>query len=548
MQYLNKRWFEYTGTTPDQVRGWRWKLCVHPDDLDPLVEAGNIYVTSGDPIDSEARLRRFDGEYRWFLFRPAPVRDEAGNVVAWYGTITDIEDRKQAEQKALEAERELQRMLDTIPAINVRGATNGYIQYFSKQWFEYTGTTLETAKGFRWWQSLHPDDKDRLVEFGARFVATTEPGDCEARLRRFDGVYRWFLFRPAPARNEAGEFIGWYGTVTDIEDRKQAEQKALEAEREVQRTIDNIPVLVGTYSAEGKRLSVNKWALEVTGLSADDMPDERWKKAFHPDELEAVDAQWRQCLARGEPFEREVRTRMADGTYRAHLTRRLPLRDESGKVIRWYGIAHDIEDQKRAEQALVASERNLQAHLRYDAGDRLVSERRWFSRVLQSELSELRRAAPRTSAGLGLDGSGSSGRSGRAGQNLADPPGLRESRRGRSADFAVTTANIDGFCSAPARCTMKMETSSNGTASTPTSRIAKRAEEELRRSETILAEGQRISSTGTFSWRVDTNELKFSEEIVSHLRVRSGIPVTFEQIFSRIHPEDMPAHVRADET
>ena len=223
-------------------------------------------------------------------------------------------------------------MLDTIPAINVRGATNGYIQYFSKQWFEYTGTTLETAKGFRWWQSLHPDDKDRLVEFGARFVATTEPGDCEARLRRFDGVYRWFLFRPAPARNEAGEFIGWYGTVTDIEDRKQAEQKALEAEREVQRTIDSIPVLVGTYSAEGKRLSVNKWALEVTGLSADDMPDERWKKAFHPDELEAVDAQWRQCLARGEPFEREVRTRMADGTYRAHLTRRLPLRDETGQV------------------------------------------------------------------------------------------------------------------------------------------------------------------------------------------------------------------------
>ena len=360
VQYLNKRWFEYTGTTSDQVRGWRWKLCVHPDDLDPLVEAGNIYVTSGNPIDSEARLRRFDGEYRWFLFRPAPVRDEAGNVVAWYGTITDIEDRKQAEQKALEAERELQRMLDTIPAINVRGATNGYIQYFSKQWFEYTGTTLETAKGFRWWQSLHPDDKDRLVEFGARFVATTEPGDCEARLRRFDGVYRWFLFRPAPARNEAGEFIGWYGTVTDIEDRKQAEQKALEAEREVQRTIDSIPVLVGTYSAEGKRLSVNKWALEVTGLSADDMPDERWKKAFHPDELEAVNAQWRQCLARGEPFEREVRTRMADGTYRAHLTRRLPLRDEAGKVIRWYGIAHDIEDQKRAEQALVASERNLQ--------------------------------------------------------------------------------------------------------------------------------------------------------------------------------------------
>ena len=540
VQYLNKRWFEYTGTTPDQVRGWRWKLCVHPDDLDPLVEAGNIYVTSGDPIDSEARLRRFDGEYRWFLFRPAPVRDEAGNVVAWYGTITDIEDRKRAEQKALEAERELQRMLDTIPAINVRGATNGYIQYFSKQWFEYTGTTLETAKGFRWWQSLHPDDKDRLVEFGARFVATTEPGDCEARLRRFDGVYRWFLFRPAPARNEAGEFIGWYGTVTDIEDRKQAEQKALEAEREVQRTIDSIPVLVGTYSAEGKRLSVNKWALEVTGLSADDMPDERWKKAFHPDELEAVHAQWRQCLARGEPFEREVRTRMADGTYRAHLTRRLPLRDETGQVIRWYGIAHDIEDQKRAEQALVASERNLQ--LTFDTMPAIAwsasadGSAEFFNQnylnyvglpleqVLGWGWTSVVHPDDLTGLGKTWQTLLATGKAGEAEARLRRHDGIYRWFLFRTSPLHDENGNIVKWYGVNTDI-----------------EDLKGAEEELRRSETILAEGQRISSTGSFSWRVDTNELKFSEELGRIFEIDQATSITFERVFSRIHPEDMPA-------
>ena len=540
VQYLNKRWFEYTGTTSDQVRGWRWKLCVHPDDLDPLVEAGNAYVTSGNPIDSEARLRRFDGEYRWFLFRPAPVRDEAGNVVAWYGTITDIEDRKQAEQKALEAEREVQRMLDTIPAINVRGATNGYIQYFSQQWFEYTGTTLETARGFRWWDSLHPDDKDRLVEFGARFVATTELGDCEARLRRFDGVYRWFLFRPAPARNEAGEFIGWYGTVTDIEDRKQAEQKALEAEREVQRTIDNIPVLVGTYSAEGKRLSVNKWALEVTGLSSEDIPGERWNKAFHPDELEAVNAQWRECLARGEPFEREIRTLMADGTYRSHLTRRIPHRDSSGKLIRWYGISYDIEDQKRAEQALMASERNLQLTfdtmpaIAWSAGTDGSAEFfnqnylnyvglpleqvlgwGWIAVVHPDDLDSLARTWQTLLA---------SGISGEAEARLRRHDGEYRWFLFRSSPLHDENGNIVKWYGVNTDIEDR-----------------KRAEAELRRSETLLAEGQKISSTGTYAWIGDQTERMFlSEEFRRIFEFEGDIAITFKQLIERFHPDDLP--------
>ena len=175
-------------------------------------------------------------------------------------------------------------------------------------------------------------------------------------MRRFDGTYRWFLFRPAPARDEAGNIIAWYGSITDIEDRKQAEDKALEAERELQRTIDHIPVLVGTYTADGKRIFANKRALEVTGLSVEDVPTERWWKAFHPEDVEPVETQWRACVASGEPFEREVRTRIADGTYRWHLTRRVPLRDSAGEVIRWYGISYDIDDQKRAEEELRRSE------------------------------------------------------------------------------------------------------------------------------------------------------------------------------------------------
>jgi PAS domain S-box-containing protein len=708
VQSLNKRWFEYTGTTPEEMRGAGWKTCVHPDDLDRLVGTGIEYVSSENAIDGEARLRRFDGEYRWFLFRPAPARDEAGNIIGWYGSIIDIEDRKRAEEKAVAAERELQDMLDSIPAMIVRGGTNGYIQYFSKQWFEYTGTTLETARGFRWWQSLHPDDRDRLVEFGARFVATAEPGDCEARLRRSDGVYRWFLFRPAPARDEAGNFVGWYGTVTDIEDRKRAEEKAAEAEREVQRTIDNIPVLVGTYSAEGVRRSANKWALAVTGLTAEDLPDARWRKAFHPDDVEAVERQWRECVATGEPFEREVRTRMADGTYRWHSTRRVPLRDESGRVIRWYGTSYDIEDRKRAEQALAASERNLkliidtipalawsartdgsaefcnqhyldytglsveelqhwgfskavhpddvvelgktyrsilasgrsgegEARLRrhdgefrwfvfranplrdengrpvkwycigYDIEDRkraetllagekqlleMIASGRPLRDVLSALCSLVEEAAPDCHCAVHpIDWSGPKFEYGIAPslpagyiepiaglpvsaellpygiaanekeQMIAedietDPRWLTSPVRAHALEYglrAVWSTPIstrDGrilgtFCilrDKPAR--PSPEHQSLIAHATQIASIAidrSRTETALRRNETMLAEGQRVSSTGSFSWSVDTDDtLTFSNELCRIFEFDPGAPVTFDMVFARIHPEDVP--------
>jgi PAS domain S-box-containing protein len=414
VQQLNKRWFEYTGTTPEQVRGWRWKLCVHPDDLDHLVEIGTQYVTTGMSIDCEARLRRHDGEYRWFLFRPAPARDESGKLVAWYGSITDIEDRKQAEQKALEAEREVQHMLDSIPAMIVRGGANGYIHYFSRQWFDYTGTTLETQRGSRWWETLHPDDKDRLVEFGARFVADGVTADCEARLRRFDGTYRWFLFRPAAARDDAGNFVGWYGTVTDIEDQKRAEQALAGSEHNLKLIIDTIPALAWAARLDGSAEFCNQNYAAYTGLSLEELQGWGYSTALHPDDVDETGRKWQAILASGRSGETEARMRRRDGQYRWFMFRAAPLRDEDGRPVKWYGIGYDIEDRKRAE-------------------------------------------------------------------------------------------------------------------------------EELRRSETFLAEGQRISSTGTFSWRVDTDELKFSEELSRIFELDPNVVVTFEQVFARIHPEDRPA-------
>src|SRR5262249_41623663 len=509
---------------------------LHPEDLPRATELFKQSMASGEPFEFEIRCRRFDGVYRWFQSRGFPLRDANDRVIRWYNLLIDIDERKcaevalrESEARLSEAERELRTTLDTIPVIVWRGAANGYVEQLNKRWFEYTGTTPEQVRGRRWKECVHPDDLERHVQRGTDYVAAGIPIDSEARLRRFDGEYRRFLFRPAPARDETGKIVAWYGTIIDIEDRKRAEEKVVEAERELQRTIDNIPVLVGTYGADGARLSANKRTFEVTGLSAADVPSERWRKAFHPDEVGVVESQWRACIVSGEPFEREVRTRMADGTYRWHLTRRVPFRDEAGKIIRWYGISYDIDDQKRAEEALAASEQKLQL-------------------IIDTIPAMAWAAAPDGSAEFlnrqYLDYAGLSAEQGRGwGWTVMVHP---DDLNGLLATWrAVFSSEVRGeaearlrrfdgeyrwflFRATPLRDENGKVIRWYGFNTDIEDR--KRAEEELRRSEAFLAKGQEASLTGTFSWHSATGEFTWSEQLYRIYEFAPGVRVTFDLI------------------
>lgn len=146
---------------------------------------------------------------------------------------------------------------------------------------------------------------------------------------------------------------------TENAERTRAEQAIHQAERELQETIDTIPALAARYRSDGTLDFVNQTWRTYTGLSQDSLSGQRWGVAIHPDDLPRVEAAWRAHLPKGEPFQIEQRLRRADGEYRWHLVRRVPHRNQSGQVIRWYGVGHDIEDQKRAERALQRSETYL---------------------------------------------------------------------------------------------------------------------------------------------------------------------------------------------
>src|SRR5664279_3851744 len=124
-EFLNQRWHEYTGLSPEEAHGWGWTAAIHADDLVPLQRGWQKILASAEPGELEARIRRFDGEYRWFLIRAVPKRDKQGNIVNWYGSNVDIEDRKRTEEKLRQSEMELKQIVNTIAQLVIFLSPNG---------------------------------------------------------------------------------------------------------------------------------------------------------------------------------------------------------------------------------------------------------------------------------------------------------------------------------------------------------------------------------------------------------------------------------------
>jgi len=121
------------------------------------------------------------------------------------------------------AEDKYRRMVDAIPTMAWSALPDGCVEFFNQRWHDYTGISAEEARGWGWKTVIHPDDLERVVDKWHALLASGHPGEIEARLRRCDGEYRWFLTRAEPMRDNFGEIINWYGADTDIEDRERAE-------------------------------------------------------------------------------------------------------------------------------------------------------------------------------------------------------------------------------------------------------------------------------------------------------------------------------------
>jgi PAS domain S-box-containing protein len=353
--FVNQRWLDYTGLSAERAQGWGWRAAIHPDDVNRLVEYWQSCLASGTPLEAEARIRRFDGAYRWFLFRANPLRDEAGNIARWYGTNIDIEDRRRREEALRASELSWRQIVDNIPGLVATTGAMGEVEFLNRQTLEYFGKTNEELENWALIGAVHPDDLPRVIEAHAKSIEAEQIYEVEHRCRRADGIYRWFQVRGLPVRDTKGTVTAWYLLLSDIEERKQAEDKLRQSE---------------AYLAEAQRLSqTGSWAWNpATGeirywseecyrvLGFDPLgPPPRFDAFFqrlHPDDQAASRQRFETAVRERADFELDYRIVHPDkGIRDIHAVGHAVL-GRSGDLVEFVGTVIDITERKRAEQEL----------------------------------------------------------------------------------------------------------------------------------------------------------------------------------------------------
>src|SRR5712671_5299459 len=228
--YANQAVLDYTGLTIDDVMKSDFRDRVfHPEDIKRLRDERQQALARGEPFENEQRARGKDGAYRWFLIRYKLLQDTSGRPVRWYVSGTDIDDLKRAEARLQHDERELRQLVDSLPQHVLVLDAKGWILQVNEMMLDYLGRTLKEMQNpgtdDRIKRDLHPDDLERVQTERSVGLARGVPFEIEKRSLGKAGQFRWFLFRYKPLLDEKGQIAKWLVTATDIEDRKQAEER-----------------------------------------------------------------------------------------------------------------------------------------------------------------------------------------------------------------------------------------------------------------------------------------------------------------------------------
>jgi PAS domain S-box-containing protein len=353
---VSRRWTEYAGLSPT---GLGWHAAVHPDDLERHFEAFRKCSAAGVPFEDEVRLRRADGEFRWFVVAAEPFRDEQGRVLKWYGIGTDIEDRKRAEEELRAAEHEARELLDRVPAmISLR--TVAGIAYTNQRIHNYIGVGQEELRGQGWLKYIHAEDQERALANQANSTEQIETMDHLYRLRGADGAYRWFRTIAEPYPSVEGKSYYWYGVATDIDEFYRSRELLRERELQLNLLTENLPAVLFKAAPDGSIVYINQKGIEYTGRTVEDLQQKGWIDLIHPDDFEETSGHWNRLLAESVGYDTVNRFMCADGQCRWFHTSVAACRDDTGKTIAFHGIMLDTTAQKAAELALQQSEQHMQ--------------------------------------------------------------------------------------------------------------------------------------------------------------------------------------------
>ena len=492
----------------------------------------------------------------------------------------EVTDLRRAEEAGGERERESWLIMDTIPGMVAILTATGELEVLNRQLLEYFGQTRQELTKWATNGTIHSDDLSHVIDVFSRAIGSGNPYEIVQRFRRFDGVYRWFQNRGFPLRDRKGQIAHWCVLLTDIDEQTRAQDALRESERESRLIVDSIPGLVVALTPGGKVEFVNRQTLDYFGKTLEELKHWEASDVGHPEDLPRVLERFTHSISSGDPFDFEVRARRYDGVYRWFQSRGFPLRDSHGHIVRWYNLLIDIDERKRAETRLAGEIRLLEM---IASGRSLGDILDWLCRFVEESgtnchcgvyLIDWSGPTFQTLAAPSLPASFTD-----ALEGVAVDPEIGPCAMAVCLKTQVIAANIESdrlWETSPFRA-LALANGLRSCWSTPIYSLAgsvlgafamyqqtpgsptplqqdlisqvthiasiaiERAQSEaaLKRSEAFLADGQRLTLTGSFCWRVATDEITWSDELYRIYDIEIGTPVTFQLIRTRVHPEDI---------
>jgi len=350
VEFCNQRWLDYTGKSLDEVRGEELAAAIHPQDKSDFVEKWRAASTQGESFQAEARMRRADGCYRWFLIRAVPLGDTKGGIGRWYGTNVDIEELKRAQEEVLKQTSRLDELFEQTPEAVAILSADGRIVRINKEFTRMFGYEPDEVLERPVNDLIVPE---RLVESAREYNRRLKSGDrveVETVRRRKDGNDVHVSLLAVPVTAASGEQVANYAIYRDITERKRAEERLLESEVRFQAIADTAPVMIWTTGTDGLCNYFSKPWLDFTGRTMEQEVGMGWTEGVHPDDVQGCLDRFLPAFHARKPFRMEYRLRRADGEYRWVDESGIPRYTPGGEFAGYIGCNIDITDRKRAEE------------------------------------------------------------------------------------------------------------------------------------------------------------------------------------------------------
>jgi len=352
VEFVNQQLLDYTGKTREELSDWR--PLMHPDDRERVMFQWTRSIQTGNAYEIEHRIRRADGVYRWFQVRGRPLRDTEGRIVRWYNLVTDIDERKKTDEKLRRSEEcllEAQRLSQTGSwRHDVASGAVTVSPQIHRIFGSRPDDDMSTAEF--WFNRIHPEDRRSVQQVFERSERQKTDYQADYRIVLPDGTIKHLHVIGHPVLNQSGDLKEFVGTSMDVTEAKQAEAKIRQSERELRQLLDLTPMHITEFGPDGSPLYNNQAALDYHGLTVNEWKSADLHSLLHPQDAERVASDGANKFLSGSPFEMEVRLKRKDGQYRWFFFRFNPIRDEQGRLTRWYAAATDVEDRKQAEQRL----------------------------------------------------------------------------------------------------------------------------------------------------------------------------------------------------